>query len=156
MRAGIALGSNLGDRKNNLLSAIEELRKIHKGHLSSFLSSSIHETEPLDCPPNSPHFLNAVVELETDLAPHELLKQLQLMEVNFGRPDEHAHHAPRTLDLDLLYQDAMIESTSQLELPHSCIRKRAFVLAPLVEIAPDIVLPGWTKTAKEYLLLLQK
>ncbi|MFI0347517.1 MAG: 2-amino-4-hydroxy-6-hydroxymethyldihydropteridine diphosphokinase [Chthoniobacterales bacterium] len=164
MRAGIALGSNLGDRRINLLLAIENLKKIHQGPPSSFLSSSIHETEPLDCPVDSPDFLNAVIQLETDCSPRELLKQLQAIEVGFGRPPEHAHHAPRTIDLDLLYceklpscfSDFIIESTSDLELPHPRIRERLFVLAPLVEIVPDIVLPGWTKTAKGYLLLLNK
>lgn len=156
MKAGIALGSNLGDRKNNLLLAIEKLKELHITHPSLFLISSFHETEPLDCPKNSPLFLNAVVQLETTLSPIGLLKRLQSLEVSFGRPKEHSYHSPRPLDLDLLYYEQISMSNPELILPHPRIRERLFVLAPLVEIAPNLILPDWDKTAQEYLLLLNK
>lgn len=164
MKAGIAIGSNLGNKTNIFLSVIKDLKKIHRGP-STFLSSSFYETEPLDCPKNSPLFLNAVVQLETEITPLELLQQLQSLEIAFGRPLHHAYNEPRTLDLDLLYCycasplvssgiEFSCSSDSKLILPHPRIRERAFVLAPLAEIAPNLVLPGWEKTTKDYLFIL--
>ena len=156
MNAGIALGSNLGDSKEVLLQAIEGLKKLHEGSPSSFLISSFHQTEPVDCPPGSPSFLNAVIQLETSLAPEVLLEILQKMEVAVGRPSPHAFHAPRILDLDFLYYGSLEFVSPVLEVPHPRIRERLFVLAPLAEIIPDLQLPKWEKTAGEYLQLLGK
>ena len=149
MRAGIAIGSNLGARHVHLTEAISKLRAIHEA--GEFLCSSIHETEPVDCPPDSPPFLNAVAELETSLSPQDLLLQLQAMEVAAGRAINHSYHAPRNLDLDLLYCDGMSLRTSELELPHPRITERSFVLVPLAEIRPFLKLPGWSKNCQEYL-----
>lgn len=150
MRAGIALGSNLGDRSALLKDAISHLKAIHQG--GPFLVSTLHETEPVDCPPGSPCFLNGVVELETSLSPVELLAQLQNLEHSSGRPKEHGRNAPRTLDLDLLYCDGMTLHHDGLELPHPRITERLFVLTPLAEIRPNLMLPGWSMTCEEYLL----
>ncbi len=156
MQAGIALGSNLGESKNILMWSIERLKKLHRGSLEKFLLSSFYQTTPLDCPPGSPLFLNAVLQLETDLAAEELLLFLQKLEEESGRPSSHAYHAPRTLDLDLLYYGSMELVTEKLELPHPRIRQRLFVLKPLVEIHPHLILPGWSSSAYSYLLLLEK
>jgi 2-amino-4-hydroxy-6-hydroxymethyldihydropteridine diphosphokinase len=154
MRAGIALGSNLGDRAAFLQHGVEHLRLIHEG--GDFLLSSFLETEPLDCPIGSPSFLNAVAELETSLEPIQLLNHLQSIEALTGRPKIHDHHSPRTLDLDILYCDKLALKINDLELPHPRIIERFFVLAPLAEIRPNIILPGWNKSCLEYLLYLNK
>ena len=149
MRAGIALGSNLGDRSAILTEAIGHLRDLHED--GAFLVSSFHETDPVDCPPDSPLFLNAVTELETSLPPLELLQRLQAVELSAGRPRVHGLNQPRTLDLDLLYCDEMTLQLPGLELPHPRITKRLFVLAPLAEIRPELKLSRWLYSCEEYL-----
>lgn len=154
MRVGIALGSNLGDRHVRLQEALVFLRELHE--TGDFLVSDFHETLPVDCPEDSPDFLNAVVELESSLEPVELLHRLQDLERRSGRPSAHDHHAPRTLDLDLLYCDEMTLHDPELELPHPRMRDRAFVLAPLCQIRPSLRLPGWSMTTSEYLSRIDK
>jgi len=154
MRAGIALGSNLGDRHSIMSQALKDLQEIHDWESGPFLASSLLETEPQDCPPDSPRFLNSVVEIETTRQPHELIQLLQNLEVRFGRPLEHGYHAPRSLDLDLLYCDEMTLDDPDLQLPHPRIRERLFVLKPLAEIRPDLQLPGWTASCNEYLRII--
>lgn len=154
MRAGIALGSNLGDKSALLNQAIGHLREIHES--GEFLVSGFHETEPVDCAPGSPLFLNAVTEIGTSLAPLDLLHRLQELEIRSGRPRNHARNASRTLDLDLLYCDEMTLHHPELDLPHPRMTERSFVLAPLTEIRPELRLPGWEKSCSEYLLYLRK
>ncbi len=149
MRAGIALGSNLGNRQAHLTKAVADLKSLHEG--GAFLVSTFHETDPLDCPVDAPLFLNAVVELETSFSPLDLLAKLQDLEVAAGRSREHAFHAPRTLDLDLLYCDEMSLDHPDLKLPHPRITERIFVLAPLAEIRPEMRLTGWSMTCDQYL-----
>ncbi|MFZ4716176.1 MAG: 2-amino-4-hydroxy-6-hydroxymethyldihydropteridine diphosphokinase [Chthoniobacterales bacterium] len=149
MRAGIALGSNLGNRQAHLTKAVADLKSLHEG--GAFLVSTFHETNPLDCPVDAPLFLNAVVELETSFSPLDLLAKLQDLEVAAGRSREHAFHAPRTLDLDLLYCDEMSLDHPDLKLPHPRITERIFVLAPLAEIRPEMRLTGWSMTCDQYL-----
>lgn len=153
MRAGIALGSNLGDRNTLLQKAIGHLREIHES--GEFLVSGLHETEPVDCPPGSPFFLNGVVELETTLTPLQLLHRLRSLELQYGRPELYTRNSPRTLDLDLLYCDGMTHCTPELELPHPRIRERPFVLIPLVEIRPELRLPGWEMNCFDQLSIIR-
>jgi 2-amino-4-hydroxy-6-hydroxymethyldihydropteridine diphosphokinase len=153
MRAGIALGSNLGDRTKFLKEAIVHLKALHES--GEFLVSNLHDTEPVDCPPFSPLFLNAVVELECTLDPLTLLHRLQSLESEFGRPKNHGINEPRTLDLDLLYLDGITMNHSELVLPHPRITERLFVLAPLAEIRPKLMLDGWSLTCLEYLNRIQ-
>lgn len=141
MRAGIALGSNLGDRLIHLREARRLLFALHEDP-GPFLCSKIYETEPVDCPEGSLRFLNAAIELTTSLAPLELLTRLQNIEQKLGRPAEHSFHGPRTLDLDLLYCDSLRLSLDILTLPHPDISERLFVLKPLSDICPDRILPG--------------
>jgi 2-amino-4-hydroxy-6-hydroxymethyldihydropteridine diphosphokinase len=139
-RVGISLGSNLGDRIVHLRSAIERLSPVRLSeHL---LLSPVFETEPIDCPEGSGAFYNAVIEIETDLAPLELLAATQAIERALGRPEVRAVNAPRTLDLDLLYYDDLSLEAPGLLLPHPRMFQRAFVLKPLAEIRPDLVPPG--------------
>ena len=144
MRVGIALGSNLDDRLENLRAARRHLFALHEDR-GPFLCSRIYETEPVDCPPGSAPFLNAAIELASTLPPLDLLKKLQAIEHLLGRPLNHAHHAPRTIDLDILYYDNLAFTLPELTLPHPRITERAFVLHPLADIAPTRILPGQTQ-----------
>lgn len=139
-RVGISLGSNLGDRLAHLRRAIALLQP-HRcsPHL---LLSPIFETEPVDCPPGSGAFYNAVIEIETDLPPLELLEATQAIEAAMGRPARRETNAPRPIDLDLLYYDAIEFESPELILPHPRLTQRAFVLRPLLAIRPDLVPDG--------------
>jgi 2-amino-4-hydroxy-6-hydroxymethyldihydropteridine diphosphokinase len=126
----IALGSNLGDRAQTLRRAVDELRKIvHLVRVSAF-----RETEPVDAPPGSPRFLNAVAVGYTKLAPLELLDALQSIEAKLGRRRTRVRNAPRTIDLDLLFHGAHRMRTPRLTLPHPRYREREFVMGPLREV----------------------
>jgi 2-amino-4-hydroxy-6-hydroxymethyldihydropteridine diphosphokinase len=140
----IALGSNLtsryGDPSQNILQAFERLRKLSSQPLAV---SSLWQTDPLECPPGSPVFVNAVVALVTydEIAPAILLHKLQNIEEEFGRHRSDIN-APRPLDLDILaYGRERVESDT-LTLPHPRATQRHFVLQPLAEIAPDYIFPG--------------
>jgi 2-amino-4-hydroxy-6-hydroxymethyldihydropteridine diphosphokinase len=145
MRVGIALGSNLDERLTLLRSARAHLQNLHED-CGPFLCSRIYETEPFDCPPGSPLFLNAVIEICCTLPPLDLLHRLQRIEELMGRPSGHAHHAPRTIDLDILYYDNLHFTLPELTLPHPRIHERPFVLCPLGDIRPDLILPGRDQT----------
>ena len=125
----IALGSNLGDRRRNLMRAIEELR----GVMNVVRVSSIHETEPVDTPAGSPRFLNMVIAGYTTMSPEELLAQLMRIEQRLGRV-RGARNAPRTIDLDLILHGANVRNTRELTLPHPRYREREFVMGPLREL----------------------
>ncbi|MGI8890183.1 MAG: 2-amino-4-hydroxy-6-hydroxymethyldihydropteridine diphosphokinase [Chthoniobacterales bacterium] len=148
MRAGIALGSNLGERVENLTkarAAISALPQIAE----PFLSSAIYETEPIDCEPGAGKFLNAVLEIGYDGSSRRLLRELQKIETALGRPTEHAQNQSRSIDLDLLYHGSEVSHERDLQLPHPRLHQRGFVLHPLAEIQPDLILPGQTKTVRE-------
>lgn len=150
MRAGVALGSNLHNRLGLLHEACRHLQSLHETG-GPFLRSRVYETEPVDCPPGSPPFFNAVVEFSTLLPPLDLLSRLQDIEVALGRPRDHAFHAPRTIDLDLLYLEQMAFILPGLTLPHPRIGERLFVLCPLADVAPERILPGWACPVREIL-----
>jgi 2-amino-4-hydroxy-6-hydroxymethyldihydropteridine diphosphokinase len=134
-------GSNLGDRKANLKSAIDAVRN---AGIVVRRVSSVYETEPVGFL-NQPCFLNIAVAVETRLAPSELLACCQDIEASHGRVRPFPG-APRVLDLDiLLYDDRIIDSPS-LQIPHPRMTQRRFVLEPLAQIAPEAVHPGLKKT----------
>lgn len=135
--AYIGLGANLGDARAALASALAALAALPDATL--LRCSSVWQTAPIDS--SGPDYLNAVVELRTTLAPIELLHRLQAIELAHGRERPY-RNAPRTLDLDLLLVDALTHDTPALTLPHPRAHARAFVLAPLAELAPDLVIPG--------------
>ncbi len=145
MRAGIALGSNLGDRLTNLKIARARVCALPRAELP-WLASAIYQTEPVDCAADAPKFLNAVMEIGYASEPQTLLAELREIEIALGRPRKHPRNAARTLDLDLLYFGDEIIATPELELPHPRMHSRRFVLEPLAEIHPDLVLPGQTKS----------
>jgi 2-amino-4-hydroxy-6-hydroxymethyldihydropteridine diphosphokinase len=150
----VALGSNLGESAVLLGEAIERLEALSK---SSVRRSSLWSTSPVDCPPGSPPFVNAVVALEPlgDETPESLLAKLQELEREFGRRPKKVLNEPRPLDLDLIAWGEETRSTSVLTLPHPRAVLRQFVLRPLAEIAPDLVLPGQTKTVAALLAELK-
>jgi len=147
MLTGIALGSNLGDRLQHLRQAHDELAARH----GVVRCSRVYETEPVGCAPGTPAYLNAVVEFDYDGQPDVLLEELQAIEARMGRPSRHPRNAPRTIDLDLLYQGSLILQNSALVIPHPQLHLRRFVLAPLCDIRPDLILPGLQETAAELL-----
>jgi len=150
MRVGIALGSNLHERLTLLRDARARLFALH-GDGGPFLCSRIYETEPVDCPPGSPLFLNAAIEIACTLPPLDLLACLQKIEQSLGRPRQHGIHDPRTIDLDVLYYDNLHFTVPGLTLPHPRIAERTFVLRPLADICPERILPGWEKSIADSL-----
>ena len=149
--AFIALGSNLGDSRQIFARAIVRLQKFSDEPL---LQSSFIETAPVDCPPGSPNFLNAVVGLvpRAGETPELLHTKLQSLEKEFGRPPKKVLNEPRPLDLDLIAFGSETRNSPALVLPHPRAHLRKFVLQPLTEIAPDLVLPGQAKTAVQLLV----
>ena len=136
--AFVALGANLDDPIAQVLAAGEALASLPQSKL--LRRSSLYRTAPVGIH-GQPDFINAVAALETRLTAHQLLDALLDIEVRFGRRRDF-HHAPRTLDLDLLLFDAQTINSEQLTLPHPRMHLRAFVMAPLLEIAPDCRIPG--------------
>ncbi|GAB4172713.1 MAG: 2-amino-4-hydroxy-6-hydroxymethyldihydropteridine diphosphokinase [Terrimicrobiaceae bacterium] len=141
-RAVVAVGSNVGDRGEHLAKAFEFLRSLHEGPADECLISPVLETEPVDCPPGSPVFLNAVASFLSSLQPLDLLDRLLAFEQTNGRPPVHERNAPRTLDLDLLLLGDLEWRDDRLTLPHPRWMQRAFVLEPLAEILPHLRPPG--------------
>jgi 2-amino-4-hydroxy-6-hydroxymethyldihydropteridine diphosphokinase len=150
MRTAVALGSNLGDRLKNLRvarQAIVELPQVGP----PMVQSAIYETAPVGCEPGAQNFLNAVAEFEYSGKPGELMEQLIGIEESLGREREHAHNLSRTIDLDLLYSGDREIDNERLELPHPRMHLRTFVLQPLADIRPELVLPSQTKSVRELL-----
>jgi 2-amino-4-hydroxy-6-hydroxymethyldihydropteridine diphosphokinase len=140
-RTGIALGSNLGDRTRHLQLAVRALLDLHAPG-EPFLASPIYQTEPRFCPPDSPPFFNAVIELAWSGTAAELHRKSQAIETSLGRTRNDLRNAPRVIDIDLLYVGEQITNTPTLDLPHPRIGERRFVLEPLAAIRPDLILPG--------------
>lgn len=137
-RCYIGIGGNLGDAAQQVRKAIAALDGI--SHTRCVAASSLYRTAPVGYT-DQPDFINAVAELDTALEPHVLLDALQDVENRHGR-ERSFKDAPRTLDLDVLLYDARTIDDARLIVPHPRMHERAFVLAPLVEIAPDCVIPG--------------
>lgn len=133
----VGLGANLGNSAATLEAAIQELAELPATTLVA--RSSFYRSEPLDAP-GAP-YLNAVVQLTSSLAPQQLLAHLLAIESAHGR-ERPFHNAPRTLDLDLLLVGDQVLNTPSLVLPHPRLHQRAFVLVPLLEIAPAQHAPG--------------
>jgi len=148
MRAGIALGANLGDRLLCLTNARVQIFALPAAS-PPFLSSGLYETEPVECEAGAEKFLNAVVEISYSGTSRQLLKELKKIESDLGRPPEHPRNRSRTIDLDLLYHGTRTLDEPDLQLPHPRLSLRGFVLHPLAEIRPNLVLPGQIEPVRE-------
>jgi 2-amino-4-hydroxy-6-hydroxymethyldihydropteridine diphosphokinase len=146
----VALGSNLGDSRGILFQAMERLQEFSPEPL---LRSSLWRTAPMDCPPGSPDFLNAVVGLvpRPGETPESLLTKLQALEKEFGRGPKQVPNEPRPLDLDIIAFGNETRSSPELTIPHPRAHLREFVLGPLNQIAPGVVLPGQSLPVKALL-----
>ncbi len=131
----IGLGSNLGERKKNILLALEYLKQDPSIKVQKV--SALIETEPVGGPPQ-PKFLNGAIQIETDYSAQELLKKLQEIEVELGRESLHLQNRPRTIDLDILIYDDLKIDQQDIKIPHPRMWEREFVTAPLREIAPEL------------------
>jgi len=151
--AFIALGSNVGDSPGILRRAIERLAALS---VRPLVQSSFWQTTPVDCPPGSPPFVNAVVALTpmAEETPESLLAKLLSLEKEFGRKPKQVLNEPRRLDLDLVAFGDETRQSPGLTLPHPRALDRRFVLQPLSEIAPDLILPDQNRTVAQCLAKL--
>jgi 2-amino-4-hydroxy-6-hydroxymethyldihydropteridine diphosphokinase len=148
--AFVALGSNLGNSRKILLDAMARLQEFST---TPILKSSLWQTSPVDCPPGSPKFLNAVAALNPPAGEtaESLLGKLQALEKEFGRKTKVVLNEPRPLDLDMIVFGDEVRHSPDLVLPHPRAHVRRFVLQPLSEIAPDLILPGQTQPVSRLL-----
>ncbi len=153
MRAGVALGSNLGDRRSTLQSARAQILRLASAG-EPFHCAPLYETAPVDCEPAAKPFLNTVLEIEYERDARVLLRALRKIETDLGRPAGHERNVSRTVDLDLLYCGDRVADDEELQLPHPRMALRRFVLAPLADIRPDLVLPEQTETVAALLAQL--
>lgn len=146
----VALGSNLGDSRKIIFEAMARLQNFSD---RSILKSSLWQTTPVDCPAGSPLFVNAVAGLapQKEETPESFLEKLQSLETEFGRRPKKVVNEPRPLDLDLIVFGPEIRHTPELVLPHPRAHLRRFVLQPLSEIAPDLILPIQERTVSQLL-----
>ena len=140
MREGhLGLGSNVGDRRANLQAATDAL----PGHSVDVLaSSSVYETEPVGDLLDQPDFYNACLRVRTALEPEALLDACKAVERELGRIAGGVRHGPRPIDVDLLLLGQETYRSARLSLPHEQVASRRFVLTPLVELSPDLNVPG--------------
>jgi 2-amino-4-hydroxy-6-hydroxymethyldihydropteridine diphosphokinase len=139
-RAVISIGSNLGERRNNLQGAVDTLADTPEVWVTGV--SPVYETVPLDAPEGSKDFLNAIVLLDTTLAARTLLERALAVESAYGREREGEPNAPRTLDVDLIVVGDRRADEEDLVLPHPRAAERAFVLVPWLDLEPDAEIPG--------------
>jgi 2-amino-4-hydroxy-6-hydroxymethyldihydropteridine diphosphokinase len=153
MLAYIALGSNLGNSAEMLSTVMDRLQTLTAQPL---LRSSLWRSSPVDCPPGSPPFVNAMAGLRPlpRETPESLLAKLQALEKTFGRAPKKILNEPRPLDLDLIAFGREQRHSAALTLPHPRAHLRRFVLQPLSEITPNLILPGQSKSVSELLTAL--
>lgn len=146
IKAFIALGSNLGDRRGNIERALEELRDSRM--VDVIKVSKLYETDPVGGPPQD-KFLDAAAEIRTLLTPHTLLVLLKDVEKKLGRTPTEVRCAPREIDLDILLYGSLVMNGPDLVIPHPQLHLRRFMIEPLSEIAPEAVHPVLEKTIAE-------
>jgi len=140
----LGLGSNVGDRREHLEEAVAAL----PAHgVTVVASSSVYETEPVGLVLDQREFYNACLAIETDHGPAELLAACKEVERSLGRESGGQRHGPRPIDVDVLMLDALEYSSDRLTLPHPEVTSRRFVLVPLLELDPGLVLPDGTSLA---------
>jgi 2-amino-4-hydroxy-6-hydroxymethyldihydropteridine diphosphokinase len=135
----LSLGSNIGDRRANLEGAVAALGA--RG-VNVSASSSVYETEPVGLVLDQREFLNACLRISTEHEPEDLLDACKAVEAELGRPARHVRHGPRTIDVDVLLLDGISYRSERLTVPHPELASRRFVLVPLLELDPELTLPG--------------
>lgn len=151
---GIALGTNLGNRLKHLRDAREMLRQL-VDPASHYLEAPIYQSEPVDCRADSPDFYNTVIEIDYIGEPYELLAHTQRIELRQGREAVYERNAPRIIDIDILYFGNEVLREEILTIPHPSLIHRRFVLQPLNDIRPNLILPGDSVTISEHLRYLE-
>ncbi|MBQ2378886.1 MAG: 2-amino-4-hydroxy-6-hydroxymethyldihydropteridine diphosphokinase [Akkermansia sp.] len=149
-RVIFSLGSNVGDRLAVLESACDYLADAFGG----LRLSQVYETEPVGCPAGSPSYLNACVEVNTTMPAEEVLQLCMRIEKELGRTRNGVYGAPRTCDIDIILYGELQLNTPALTLPHPRAHEREFVLRPLCDIDPQLVLPGHTLSVSDMLAAL--
>lgn len=140
-RAAIAMGSNLGNRWQQLHAARQRLPVV--------AASPIYETEPVECPKDSQPFLNCVVLVSWPGSLSELHALTKQIEVDLGREVTRGHHEPRPIDLDILAFGEETTANAELVVPHPRLHERRFVIQPFADVCPEWILPGFTQTLAE-------
>lgn len=148
--AYVAFGSNLGRRERNVTAALTALEATRGVEVEAV--SALYETQAVGGPPDQPPYINGVARLRTTLAPKRLLSVFLQIETSLGRArSKEVRWGPRTIDLDLLLYDDEIIADADLVVPHPLMHERRFVMAPLAEIAPDVMHPVLERTARDIL-----
>ncbi|MFN2350391.1 MAG: 2-amino-4-hydroxy-6-hydroxymethyldihydropteridine diphosphokinase [Kiritimatiellia bacterium] len=146
MEVGLSLGANLGERRAHMEAARKSI--LGMPGMRKLAQSPLYETQPVAVPPDYAHlpFLNAVLIVETILSPRQLLPLLLRIEQQQGRQPGHVPHAPRIIDLDIIYAGRHEIRDQDLEVPHPRWNTRRFVTQPLCDVRPDLLLPGQTRS----------
>ena len=147
-RVALALGANLGQPRLTFSQACEMLKS---GGVSNLRMASCYQTKAVDCHPGTPDFCNSAATGLWKGNPGQLLALTQKIEIRLGRPQQHDSHGSRSIDLDILLMEDLIENTPELCIPHPLMCQRLFVLQPLAEIAADWIIPTTRKTVAEQL-----
>jgi len=150
MRCGIALGSNIENRLANIREGGKRASSLHESG-PPIRVSSIYETSPVDCEPGTTPYLNAVIEINFSGPPVALLDRLLKIEREMGRPSKKPENSPRKIDLDVLYVGNLVLDNPEIIIPHPRLGQRRFVLTPLAEIAPELILPGHSRCVRALL-----
>lgn len=148
-RVGIALGANLGARLANIREARDVLGNLG-GADAVLLQAPLYMSAPVDCAEDAPDFFNTVIEVDFSGSPRELLEVTQGIELRLGRAADHGYNEPRVIDIDILYFGDTVSAEPELILPHPRMLDRRFVLQPLSDIRPDLVLPRDAATIAEH------
>lgn len=154
MEIGLSFGSNLGDRLRHLREARRRIASIPGVRIEA--ESPVYETEPVDVAPpyREAAFLNAVLIVESEMEPRMLARELHRIEAEMGRVRGPDRNSPRTIDLDMLYAGRMRLISPELTVPHPRWAERRFVVQPLADVRPDLVLPGETRAVRDVLAAL--